>query len=105
MIVFHPLFCSTVLIEFFSNLLVSPLVIISGYAFIRRKKYAVAVTYVWIGLYVVSFLIALLQLSANKALTFEQQIEQIGKHLGTMIAGCVFWGCCAVYYRKRRAEA
>jgi len=82
----------------------SPLLIVSGYAFVRRKKYAVAMTYVWMTFYVVIFLFSLHDSLTNKAITSQQQGEELGKGLAEMGIGLLFWGLCAVYYRKRRLE-
>ena len=84
--------------------IVSPLLIASGYAFIRRRRYAVLMTYLWMGLYVVIFLAYLLNGSTNKSLTPYQQGEEIGRGIGTLIVGLGFWGLCYVYYRKRVPE-
>jgi hypothetical protein len=84
--------------------IMSPLLIASGYAFVRRKKYAVVMTYVWIGFNVLIFLVALLDGLTNKSLTQEQQGSEIGAGLAQMAIGTLFWGLCAVYYRKRRSE-
>jgi zinc-ribbon domain len=84
--------------------IMSPLLIASGYAFVRRKKYAVVMTYVWIGFNVLIFLVALLDGLTNKSLTPEQQGSEIGAGLAQIVIGTLFWGLCAVYYRKRRSE-
>jgi hypothetical protein len=84
--------------------IMSPLLIASGYAFVRRKRYAVVMTYLWIGFNVLMFLVALLDGLTNKSLTPEQQGHEIGTALGQTVTAIVFWGLCAIYYRKRRSE-
>jgi uncharacterized membrane protein (DUF485 family) len=82
----------------------SPLLIASGYAFARRKKYAVAMTYAWMIGYVIIFLYCLVEALTNKVLSPEQQGEEIGRGVGAMVVGIVFWSLCGVYYRKRQSE-
>jgi hypothetical protein len=84
--------------------IMSPLLVASGYAFVRRKKYAVVMTYLWIGFNALVFLVSLLDGLTNKSLTPEQQGNEIGRGLGQAVTGIVFWGLCAIYYHKRRSE-
>lgn len=72
--------------------IVSPLLIASGYAFVRRRKYSVLMTYLWMGLYAIIFLAYLLDGVTNKSFTPAQQGEEIGKGVGTLIVGLAFWG-------------
>jgi hypothetical protein len=81
-----------------------PLLVVSGYAFVFRKKYSVAMAYASMIFQAVIFLLHLLDALTNKALTPEQQGAEIGKGLAQMTIGLLFWGLCAAYYRKRRAE-
>jgi len=84
--------------------IMSPLLLVSGYAFVRRRKYAVLMTYIWMAFYGIIFLGYLLDALTNKALTPYQQGEEIGTGIGTLVVGIVFWSLCSVYYRKRRPE-
>jgi hypothetical protein len=54
---------------------VSPLLIVSGYTFVRRMKYAVAMTYTWMVLCVVSFLVSLIEAFTNKLLTLSSKAK------------------------------
>jgi hypothetical protein len=87
-----------------SYAILCPLLIASGYAFVRRKRYAVLMTYLWMGFCVLAFLPLLVDGLTNKSLTPEQQGHEIGAGLAQMVIGTMFWGLCAVYYRKRRSE-
>ena len=82
----------------------SPLLIISGYAFVRRKKFAVAMTYVWMIFYVAIFLFMLLGALTNKSFTPEQKEDGIGTGIGLLVPALLFWGLCTAYYRKRFPE-
>ena len=84
--------------------IVAPLMIVSGYAFARRKKFAPLMPYVWMGVCGLSFVVILVEALTNKSLTPEQKGHEIGSGLGQILFGLVFWGLCAKYYRKRRLE-
>lgn len=84
--------------------IVSPLMIASGYAFVRRKKHAPVMPYVWMGIFVLDFLISALGAATDKSLTPEQQGHQMGTGIGKALFGFIFWGLCAIYYHKRRSE-
>lgn len=105
---FLPLFGMPLDVNAKGYAMVSPLLIASGYAFIRRKKYAVLMTYLWLGLYVLVFLLLLVLLLmgglTDKSLTPMQQSEEIWAWMAQIGAGLLSWGLCAIYYRKRRSE-
>lgn len=81
-----------------------PLAIATGYAIVRRKKWAVEMTYAWIAYYVLISVLLVAVALTSKATTAEQWGYEIGQALGTVIVGSAFWLLCAMYYRKRRAE-
>ena len=82
----------------------SPMFIVSGFAFFRRKKFAVAMTYVWMGLAVLFFLIGLLGSFADPEFTSAQRIADITVSVFRTGIALAFWGACCKYYRKRRPE-
>jgi hypothetical protein len=82
----------------------SPLLIVSGYAFVRRKKFAVAMPYVWMIFYGVIFLLTLVGALTNKVFTPEQKADWIGTGIGGSIVPLLFWVFCSEYYRKRLQE-
>ena len=70
----------------------SPLLIVSGYAFIRRKKYALTMTYVWMIFHVGIFIFRSLGVLTSKLFTPEQQEDFIGTGIGPLLAALLFWG-------------
>ena len=84
--------------------IVSPLLVVSGYAFAFRKKFAVGMTYIWMGFIGVLFFITAAIVLWNDNLTASQKSETVGAALGQFIMGLLFWALCNRYYQKRCRE-
>ena len=83
---------------------VSPLLIFSGYAFLRRKKISIALTYVWIVLIVAVFFVGSVRALINAHLAAEEKWEQLAVSFVSAIPGLAVWIPSNAYYRKRRNE-
>lgn len=90
--------------QMLSLTVLSPLFIVSGYAFFRRRKFAVAITYVWMGLVVLLFLVTLLGSLADSHYTSAQRVADIAAYSFKTAVGLLFWVACNKYYRRRRLE-
>jgi hypothetical protein len=85
-------------------ILTVPLTIATGYAFVRRKKFAVAMTYAWMIFIASISLLGVVDAFIRQRITPYEQGEEIGQAIGTLVIGLGFWSLCAMYYRKRRPE-
>jgi len=90
--------------QMFSLTVLSPLFIVSGYAFFRRKRFAVTMTYVWMGMAVLLLLIGVLGALANAQFTGTQRAADITASVFQTAIALLFWGACCKYYRRRRLE-
>ncbi len=82
----------------------SPFLVASGYAFIRRKQYAINIVYGWVILTAITFLLSVLVTLSNGSLTPNERGESIGKVVAEMLISLLYWVLCAKYYRRRRGE-
>ena len=82
----------------------SPLLIATGYAIVRRRRWTAVMTYLWIAVYVGVFAVYIFAAFSNTRLTQYQQGELVGTGLGQLLIGGTFWVFCCLYYRKRRSE-
>lgn len=84
--------------------IVSPLLVLSGYAFALRKKFSVAMTYVWMGFIGILFFVTVAVALWNDNLAASEKSGIVGTACGQFITGLLFWVVCNKYYRKRRLE-
>ena len=84
--------------------LMSPFLIASGYVFVRRRKAALAMTYVWIGFTLVVTVIRAFVALGDPYLTSQEIGESVAVDIIRSFPPLIFWGLCSRYYRKRRPE-
>jgi zinc ribbon protein len=82
----------------------SPLLFVSGYVFLWRKNFSVAITYVWMVVIGVEFLVVAISTLTNTELAVEKKTENITEIALRSAVGLAIWAACRVYYRKRQPE-
>jgi hypothetical protein len=84
--------------------ILSPLLIFSGYSFRWRRRFSLALTYVWIALIAVIFILGSVGALMNATLAAEEKGGQIAANFVDSIPGFILWIPSSMYYRKRQAE-
>lgn len=82
----------------------SPLLIVSGYAFVQRKTWAAKMPFVWMAFALLLAVISVVYAENQNSLTEYQRGEEIGRAGAQAFFQLMFWWACAVYYRKRARQ-